>query len=194
MVREAVSSPGFGWAAAPEWTLRIRSWAAERHVDFEALEARASDINESDETQAAPAEGDDTNVTVDLLPDVEVGQAEDRSVPAAVEIADVAPVAEVLAQLASQIVFDETSAAARMAADGSIPAIDSIAALIAKAHSGDAEAQYRLARQLQEGVGAAPNPQAAVYWLQRAADARHAPACVRLGRMLLKGEIGGGTR
>ena len=190
MVWEAVSNPGSGWAAAAEWTLRIRSWAAERHVDFEALEARASDINESDETQAAPAEGDDTNVTVDLLPEVEGGQAEGRSAPATLEAVDIAPVAEGLAQLAAQVATDEATAAARV----SVSAIDSIAVLIAKAQSGDTEAQYRLARQLQEGVGAAPNPQAAVYWLQRAADARHVPACVRMGRMLLKGEIGGGTR
>lgn len=192
IVQEATSNPGHGWASASEWTQRIRDWASERGVHFDALETKASEVIESDEAQSALVEGDDMDIAIDLLP------PEKDSTDAPVEWTaneDFTQEGEDLAKLMSSVVAeDAANGVSQPQVDMHTTTLESVAVLVARAQSGDAETQYRLARQLQEGIGAAPNPQAAAYWLQRAADARYVPACVRLGRMLLKGEIGGGTR
>lgn len=194
MLQDAVAGPGHGWAAGDEWAQRIRNFAAGRGVDFETLENAATDPVESDEALGAPGEEDETNVGADLLSDADLAQGDDPPSPAEPDAEELTRDAEELTQLASRITLDETPAVIREALETPAPVIDSVAVLVAKAKSGDAEAQYGLARQLLDGIGAAPNLQAAIYWLQRAADARHVPACVRLGRMLLKGEAGDGSR
>jgi len=192
IAQEAASNPGHGWASASEWTQRIRNWAAERGVDFGALDTKALEVIESDEAQGALVEGDDMEIAIDLLP------PDTDSTEAPVEQAaggDFTQEGEDLAKLMSSVVVEDAANGVNQPpVDMHTATLESVAVLVARAQSGDAETQYRLARQLQEGIGAAPNPQAAAYWLQRAADARYVPACVRLGRMLLKGEIGGGTR
>lgn len=196
ILREAASHPGQGWAAAHGWTTRICSWAVGNGVDVDALEATGPGVNESDEAHGAPTEGEDPDVATDLLPaggDVPAVPADPSDGPG-VSIED-AQHADQLAQFVAEVAGMEGIGVEATLPPAAPPStVESIPALVAMAQSGDAQAQYRLSRQLDEGVGTAPNPQAAAYWLQRAADARHVPACVRLGRRLLAGEIGGGSR
>lgn len=194
MAYEAASKSGAGWAGELEWTQRIRNGVSARGVDFDAMGAAATEVEESDEASGVALDAEGTDSDIDLLSEAEAVQADEALLPEEMSVEDGSEESEeALAQLVSQLAFDESPAANREAPGASAKALDSVAALVAKARSGDAEAQYRLAKQLQDGVGAAPNPHAAVYWLSRAADANHVPACVRLGRMLLTGEIGDGT-
>lgn len=196
MVQEAVSNPGSGWASGSEWTKRIRNAAGELGIVILASAARAAQASESDEARGAPVVGVEVDVAMDLL------TANEAGVPAGADPRDARfdtpePMGDVedAAYLVSDAVPYEGEEPAGESGDSvATLQIDSIPALVAMAQAGDADAQYRLAKQLQEGIGAAPNLQAAAYWLQRAADARHVAACVRLGRMLLTGELGGGSR
>lgn len=196
LLQEAVSNPGQGWASGQDWTKRIRNWGAESGVDVAALAAQAASGNEADEAQGAPAEGDDPDLAMDLLPAGGDNDPAGGTSPAEQpNEGEAARQAEELAQLVSEATRHEGGATeAPSLSHAQVSTVESIAVLVAKAQAGDAVAQYRLARQLEEGVGAAPNPQAMVYWLQRAADARYVPACVRLGRLLLSGAVGNSTR
>lgn len=190
MVQEAVDNPGSGWASGPEWTQRIRSWATEVGVVFRAPEATAADAIESDEAHGAAAAGDDLDVSKDFVDEIAATEAlADEAVGTAVD--EVAEVAELISDASVDVI---PSGAAPPETLSPVSAIDSIASLVARAQAGDPDAQYQLAKQLQAGVGAAPNMQAAQYWLERAVHAGHVPACVRLGRLLLTGELGDGSR
>lgn len=196
LVQEAVANPGMGWASTTEWTQRIRSAAGDLGIVFMAAEAKAAQASESDEARGAPMTDAEIDVAQDLL------SPENGSVQAAADMPgadfdastpldEIGDVAELVADVAP---YAGDEVAGPPVVGASAAQIDSISALVAMAQAGDTDAQYRLAKQLQDGIGAAPNLQAATYWLQLAADARHVAACVRLGRMLLTGEVGSGSR
>lgn len=65
---------------------------------------------------------------------------------------------------------------------------DRLAAMMPAAEKGDVEAQYRIARQLRDGLGVEPDPAAAVKWFARAAEKGHVGAQFALGTMYANGE------
>ena len=194
MVQEATSNPGTGWACGPEWTQRIRNWATEVGVEFKSEEATATDALESDEACGAAGDSDDLDVSRDFVDVLAASETLAEDTLASTASDDVIE-AEEIAQLISSDATDSTpSGSASQDIPRPAAAINSIHALVSQAQTGDLDAQYQLAKQLQAGIGAAPNMQAAQYWLERAAHEKHVPACVRLGRLLLTGELGDGSR
>ena len=75
------------------------------------------------------------------------------------------------------------AALACLAADAAFAATD-LAALTAAAHSGDAEAAYRLGRAYKTGHGAPADLQSAERWFETAAKQGHAKAGAELGLVL----------
>ncbi|WP_411833178.1 sigma factor-like helix-turn-helix DNA-binding protein [Pseudoxanthomonas mexicana] len=194
MVQEAASSPGTGWACGPEWTQRISNWAAEVGVEFKSAQATATDAIESDEACGTATDSDGLDVSRDFVDALTAPGALTEEAVASTVSHDVVEAEE----LAKLILPDAADTVPSVVAPQDIPkpaaTINSISVLVSKAQTGDLNAQYQLAKQLQDGIGAAPNMQAAQYWLERAAHGKHVPACVRLGRLLLAGELGDGSR
>lgn len=175
MLEEALQEQAEGWAGTSNWTRLIEAGARSAGLD------RVEDAKHAAEADEAPTDQDGTP---------EDGPVEDTAEDVSLEDApDVINDKEAM-RIASEIVSHVTGEDPRRSYD----AARGVAELAALATGGDVNAQYRLAVQLERGIGAAKNPQAARYWLERAAEARHVSAAARLGRMLWSGQLDGGTR